>query len=131
MGTATKEAPAKIERREIVKQLDCKLTEEEVLRYGRQLASINEQVDRAEVKKKSVVKELDSGIAELEAQRSGLVGKINRGAEYRDVKVCVVRDYTARTYHEERHDTGEIINERPLRDDERQSSLPGVGAKEA
>lgn len=131
MVTETKAKPSKIERREVVKQLDCKLTEDEILKYGRALASINEQVDRAEVKKKSVVKELDSGIAELEAQRTGLVGKINRGAEYRDVKVCLVRDYEARTYHEERHDTGEIINERPLRDDERQSVLPGTQPKEA
>ena len=43
------------------------------------------------------------------------------------MKVTVVKDYKTRLYHEERHDTGEIINERPLRDDERQPSLPGAG----
>lgn len=122
----TLEAP-KIERREIVKKLDCKLTEPEVLKYGRELAAINQQIDGAEVRKKSIVKELDSEIAGMEAHRSSVVEKINRGAELRDVKVVTVRDYERRLYHEERQDTGEIINERPLRDDERQPGLPGAG----
>ena len=120
-------ATVKVERREVVKKLDCLLTEAEVLKYGKSLAQINSQIDSAEVHKKSVVKELDSDIASLEAQRSSIVEKVNRGAEYRDVKVVTVRDYETRLYHEERQDTGEIINERPLRDDERQPSLPGAG----
>jgi hypothetical protein len=124
--TDKKIEPPKIERREIVKKLDCRLTEPEVLKYGRNLASINQQIDTAEVHKKSVVKELDSDIGSLEAQRSSIVEKINRGAEMRDVKVVVVRNFEMRLYHEERQDTGEVINERPLRDDERQPMLPAV-----
>ena len=40
MVTETKAKPSKIERREVVKQLDCKLTEDEILKYGRALAKI-------------------------------------------------------------------------------------------
>lgn len=116
----------KIEEREIVKKLDCRLTEVEVLKYGKNLAQLNAQIDTAEVHKKSVVKELDSEIAGLEANRSSVVEKINRMSEYRDVKVTTVRNFIKRTCHEIRHDTGEIINERPLRDDERQPMLPGT-----
>jgi hypothetical protein len=124
---ATKVEAPKIEKREIVKKLDCRLTEAEITKYGRSLAQINQEIDTAEVHKKSVVKELDGEIAALEAQRSSIVEKINRGAEMRDVKVVAVRDYEKRTYHEERQDTGEVYNERPLRDDERQQSLPAPG----
>lgn len=117
----------KIESREAVKMLDCRLTEPEILKYGKALAQVNQQIDTAEVHKKSVVKELDASIGGLESQRSVIVEKINRGSEMRDVKVILVRDYEHRTYHEERLDTHEIINERPLRDDERQPNLPAVG----
>jgi len=119
----TEEAP-KVEKREVVRHLDCKLTDDETLRYGRELASLNQQLATAEARKKSVVKQLDSDIAALEARRDSVVEKVNRGAEYRDVKVTTFRDYEQRGYYEIRHDTSEVINERPLRDDERQPSLP-------
>ncbi len=127
MAETKKEAP-KIEKREIVKNLCCKLTDTEILKYGRDLATLNQQIDTAEARKKSVVKQLDSDLAALEAQRAGAAEKVARGEEFRDVKVTTVRDYENRTYHEKRHDTGEIINTRPLRDDERQPGLPGTGS---
>ena len=116
----------KFETREFVKTLDCVLTQPEILKYSRELANLCQSIDTAESRKKSVVKELDAGIAGLESQRSSIVEKITRGSELRDVKVRATKDYEHRVYSEERLDTFETINSRPLRDDERQPVLPGA-----
>jgi hypothetical protein len=119
-------AASTIETETVTETLDCKLTDTECLHYGRELANLSQQVESAESRKKAVVKELDSNIASLEARGSEIAAKLNRGAEMREVKVTLSRDYERGVFEKIREDTGDTYFTRPLRDDERQRKLPGA-----
>ena len=106
--------------------LDCDLTDKEVLAYGRELASVNQEVAAEEDLQNSLKQELKARIAGLEARRTEVSAKVNRGKEVREVRIEVQADFKAGMATEIRTDTGEIYRERPLRDEEKQPGIPSV-----
>jgi len=106
--------------------LDCELKDTEILAYGRELAQVTSEAESEESRQASVKKEMAARLAGLEARRTEISAKVNRGRELRDVQVEVSADFKAGTATETRLDTGEIIRERPLRDEEKQAKLPEV-----
>jgi hypothetical protein len=105
------------------KLLACKLTDEELLRYGGELGSVIQDIAEEEDRQASLKQELKARLAGLEAKRTELATKLVRREELRDVEVQPERNYDANRYYEIRMDTGEIIKERPLSAEERQIGL--------
>lgn len=105
------------------KLLACKLTDEELLRYGGELGSVIQDIAEEEERQASLKQELKARLAGLEAKRTELATKIVRREELRDVEVQPERNYDASRYYEIRIDTGEVIKERPLSAEERQLGL--------
>jgi len=99
-----------------VATLDCDLTEKEILAYGRELAQINQEIASEEDRQSSLKQELKARIAGIEARRTEISAKVNRGKELREVQIEVTADFKTDMATEIRMDTGEVYRERPLRD---------------
>ena len=100
--------------------LKCDLTEAEILEYSQELAHKISDVNEKEVNKKASASQYKSEIDILQQTAASLARKVNEKAEYRDVECWAVRDYTDNDFTVTRIDTGEIIEQRPLRKDEMQ-----------
>ena len=107
----------------ITKFLPCKLTDQELLDYGAELGSTIQDISAEEARQTSMKTELKARMTALEAKSAELSTKITRQEELRDVKVEPRLDFKAGIYREVRTDTGEVIRERPITDDERQEEL--------
>lgn len=110
-----------IKNLDIVTQLlECKLTSDELVKYGSELARTIQDIADEEEHQTSLKTELKARLAVLEAKRGELATKIIRGAEPIDVDVQPALDFKADCYRETRMDTGEVVYERKIKDDERQ-----------
>jgi len=127
MPPEVKEKPARVERSRSTEVLDCKLTEDEILKYGRDLASVQQDLIDEEKRQEGLKQEMKSRLATLSSKSTELTTKVNRGRELRPVQVESVRDYGTRMYTQVCLDTGEIIKERPLTAEELQRELPTGG----
>lgn len=122
MSTGTKQGSIrKLEPR--TRLLRCKLTRDELLKYGGELAQARQDIVTEEALQASMKSELKARTIALEAKSLELSTKIARGEELRDVKVEPRLDFKAGTYYEIRPDTGEKISQRPITHDERQENL--------
>ncbi len=106
--------------------LDCELKDHEILAYGRELAQVTSEAGSEESRQASVKKEMSARLAGLEARRTEISAKVNRGRELREVQVEITANYETGMATEVRTDTGEIVRERPLREEEKQPELPKV-----
>ena len=106
--------------------LDCTLTDEEILRYGKELADTIQSVEEEQARQEGVKQEMKGRLLILQGKVTELSGKVNRGREMRPVKVQTVRDYGKSLFEKIRTDTGEVLVSRTLREDERQASLLGT-----
>lgn len=103
--------------------LRCKLTKEELLEYGGELAQSRQDIVTEEALQASMKQQLKSRLAAFEATSSELSTKVARGEELRDVKVEPRLDFKVGEYYEVRTDTGEEISQRPITEEERQENL--------
>ena len=104
--------------------LRCALTQEELLAAGEKLAELLDDHRHAVSEKESVVKQYKAKEAELEAQIDSQQILVRNKSEIRKIACLNVLDYTDVTCRVTREDTGEIIADRKLTEDEKQSSLP-------
>lgn len=105
------------------KLLRCKLTRDELLKYGGELAQALQDIVTEDALQTSMKQSMKSALASLEAKSSELSTKVARGEELRDVEVEPRLDFIAGAYYEIRRDTGEEIGHRSITDDERQENL--------
>jgi hypothetical protein len=112
--------------RKVTKSLACKLTEAEVLQYGRDMAQEHAEYNRIEGEMKSVQKEYKAKLEEKEANISKLSGRVHSGIEARDVACTETKNWTAGTVYTVRLDTMEVIEDRPMREDEKQMEIGGI-----
>lgn len=110
-------------RRTTTETLSCVLTDDELRERGEQLAKAIEDIATEQKNQESIKAEMKSSIATLEARRDALAAQVRRKAELRQVEVEEVTDYVSGRFSRSRLDTGEVIHERPLTNDERQASL--------
>jgi hypothetical protein len=108
----------------ITKQLACRLTPEELQAYGEQLANTIDEMSNEEARQEGFKKEMKSTLANLQATMTILSSKIRQREERRDVQVQPEMNFKKGVYREIRTDTGDLINERPLSEEERQEALP-------
>ena len=107
----------------LTKEVKCLLTQEELLDYSKQLAKNQQDKYEAESHKKSVVADCNDKIARLDSEMHALSRKINSGYEYRMTKCQYVFDWERLTKTLIRIDTGEIVDIRPVTDEDKQQSL--------
>jgi hypothetical protein len=107
--------------------LPCPLTDSELLAKGDALANclrLIEEEKEAQEAEKSAMKERLAGFL---LQLGKLRQEVQERREFRDVPVEIrVRSMLEATVAETRVDTGEVIRERFMDDDERQMKLPEV-----
>lgn len=113
------------------KLLRCKLTRDELLKYGGELAQALQDIVTEEALQASMKQSMKAALASLEAKSSELSTKVARGEELRDVEVEPRLDFKTSTYYEIRGDTGEKISQRPITEDERQENLEFGGKPES
>lgn len=112
-------------RRE-VRNLPCQLTDKEFLERSRSLASVTNDIATETARQVDVKAQMKARLAGLLAQQSRFASAVSRGEEDRDVEVEIEHDENALAVRTWRTDTHELIDERPMREDERQRVLPGV-----
>jgi hypothetical protein len=103
--------------------LSCKLTDDELLQAGQDLAKVNQDIVREENDQTSAKAQMKARLTGLEAKRTEISLKISRKAEERSVEVERILNFQIGKYFETRIDTGEVIHQRDIRDDERQETV--------
>jgi hypothetical protein len=110
--------------------LQVPLTQEEQLVAGKKLAEAVRTLVNVQAQAKSAASQFKAKIDEQQAKINGLQCLISDGYELRNIQCLNVMDYTDVIVRVTRNDTGEIVEERKLTEDEKQSSLPFDGEEE-
>lgn len=105
------------------RNLPVLLTDEELLRRGKRIAAIEEDIGRVEYTLTSAKGQHKAEVTRLEGERAQLSRDIRNGYEHRSVEVEVRHDYRAATVVTSRTDTGEVIDTRTMTIEERQVEL--------
>lgn len=121
--TNTQLAPSKLHKTD-VRSLPVRLTEEELLKKGSQLAATVQDIAAEEGRQVDLKAAMKAKLAEIDARRTQLAIAVSRKEEARDVEVDVWHHYDRGVVVDVRRDTGEIVNTRVMSTAERQPSLP-------
>lgn len=111
-----------------VRMLPCRLTDEELLRLGGQLADALQDVATETERQASVKKELGARVARMQARVTELSARLRRREEEREVAVEIRADYAAKVAREIRTDTHAVILTRELTPAEQQRPLFNAAA---
>jgi hypothetical protein len=103
--------------------LFCRLTNDELRDLGQQLAAQVQACVEEETRQGQQRKRMKEALEELEIERDRLAALVADGVEKRDVECVVQADFVLNRAYTLRMDTGEVIDERDLRADERQIGL--------
>jgi hypothetical protein len=106
-----------------VRELKCRLTEEQLNERRDRLAEQVAELAGLEAKRKDVASDFKLRIEEIEESMSNVAREIRDRSEYREVEVTTHRDYEAKVEQVVRVDTGEIIATRVLEPREMQGEL--------
>lgn len=111
--------------------LPCKLTEEEELLKGQEMAAALVEVRKLEEKKAAEASNMKAQIDAAKLTLATLGGIVRTRTEFRNVECEETRDERQMLIIRTRLDTGEIIDSRPMTEDERQPKLFAIGGKPA
>jgi hypothetical protein len=103
--------------------LECFLTDEEKLKYSKQMAEAFTNKCRAEDAMKSFSSQKKAEIQNLESAVNLLADKLNSGKEYRPIECMVEYNFDDKTKRWIRNDTQEIIKEDIITEEELQEEL--------
>lgn len=129
MTDETRDENGRITRREVVKTLPVKLTTKELLAAGREQADAQEEKRDTEGQMKAAADEYKGKIKAITGKIVRLANLVRAGYEHREVKCEQVYDYETGRVQIMRMDTAEIVEDRPLRQDEQQMQLPMTEAE--
>jgi len=113
----------KTQKIRVTKPMPVKLTDAEVLKYGRDAARAVSDRTRIEAEFESVKSDYKAKINEQSAIIGKLSPRIHSGIETRDVECEDVKNWTKGTVVVTRLDTGEIVESRPMREDEKHMEM--------
>ncbi|HDZ27762.1 hypothetical protein LCGC14_1355240 [marine sediment metagenome] len=105
------------------RSLKVTFTPEERQEMSISMASKYGELEQAELDKSKVTAQHSSKIKEHKADIRSLATKVNDGFEFQPVKCETVTDYKKATVKTTRLDSMELIEDRELRDDEKQPTL--------
>ena len=106
----------------LTKSLPVKLSTGSLIAKGKELTDLLQKRTSMEVTHKNRRDQMKEEISNIESQIGSIAGIVSRGEEYRDI-VCDVFIGDNDIVIIKRTDTGEPIETRPARDDERQIAL--------
>lgn len=112
-GSSTKKQQVEI------RQLPVKLTKEELLARGDELASIELTIEELKAERSATQGKINEEIK----KRKILSHTIDRGTEDRDVKCVWVEDFPKNVHRLKREDDGTEVDTRPMTADDRTGSL--------
>lgn len=118
--------PSEPHRERYTSQQECVLTQDELLARGHDLAENYAAQTRKEASLASVKSQFKSELEIIAGAISKLAGIVSNGREFREVECFRDWQYTTREVVSVRGDTGEIIERRPMRQDELQMAVPGT-----
>lgn len=107
----------------VVKELRCQLTDGELLARGQELARALEQMQKREADGKAFAANVKSDIEQYKKEGLRLTSHIAEKSEWRKVECNEVHDFEAGTVSVVRLDTGEVVSERRMCDEERQDEI--------
>lgn len=110
--------------RRVVRNLPCRLTGDELLTRADELSVVVQETTAEEGRQTDVKAQMKARLTELDARKTRLAITIGRKEEYRDVEVELVADIQAQTTSIYRTDTGEVVETRPMSEQEKQAALP-------
>lgn len=103
--------------------LPVKLTTEEIAQAAKDLASALQQLESIEIEKKAVVKDYNSQLDNIKKTIHRLMTHVKNGVEYRPVE-CDLQFHIGKVLAIlVRNDTGEIVWDRPMTDEEKQMQI--------
>jgi hypothetical protein len=105
------------------RRLPCPLTSKELLERGQQLAAVQEESEQLEEARKAADATAKAEIKRLDERATRLRRDIIRKEEDRDIECDVAHDYIHGLVTVTRVDSGEVVEERPMRMEERQATL--------
>lgn len=111
--------------------LACKLTQDELLSYGREISEKSIKRAELEAKKAAEAKLIKESIDGLNSDVRNLAHIVRAGEEFRNVETEVHYDYTAKLVSVYRLDTGELVRDRVMTPDELQLEMEIVKAERA
>jgi hypothetical protein len=110
--------------RTFTQQLPVRLSMPETLARGGELARAQRALDNAEEAKRESAATHGALVKRHQAEVSQLAQVINQGWEFREVECTEQLDYVGLQHLTIRTDTGEIVAQRPMNEQERQRTLP-------
>jgi hypothetical protein len=108
----------------VTRNLPCKLSDTELLQKADELSVVVQEISAEEDRQVDVKAQMKARLTELDARKTRLAITIGRKEEYRDTDVALMGDIQAGTVSAIRADTGEVIETRPMTEDEKQRALP-------
>jgi hypothetical protein len=105
------------------RQLPVRLTDDELLVFGKKLVKSMRESATAEGARKSENDKRKAAIEKIEEETQRIAGVVQSGEEVRDVTCEVTKNFDSRTVTVTRTDTGEFVEERIMTEAERQESL--------
>jgi len=118
-----KKQPDKTMTTKITKSLPCELDDTEILGYGRELATAHAERDRIDDEFDAVKKDYKAKLGEQDAAIAKFSGRVHSGMETREVECVEVKNWTTAKVTTTRTDTSKSIEDRPMREDEKQLEL--------
>ena len=112
-------------------RLPCALTESELRARGEEIAKLIGDQEVEELEKKDSADTHNAEIKKLQTKQAQLAQELRERREYRWIPVKKVRVENTHLIQWIRTDTGEIVRERPMTEDERQLEIfPGGAAND-
>ena len=112
-----------IRRRTMERSLKYTFTEDERKGLAVDLSQAVRVWEEKEAQKKAITSQLKAEVDQAQSSMAILAGKHRDGYEYRQTKCEETRDFNSKTVTVIRLDSGEIIEERKMRNDELQMEL--------
>lgn len=103
--------------------LPVRLTESELMDRARKMGRVHNELEAHQAKAALVRQKLKVESEELEEERGRLAQCLVMGTEPRATKVEAWANYVANRFEEIRSDTGEVINKRPLKPEDKQGEF--------
>jgi hypothetical protein len=113
------------------RKLAVELTDDELKQKGDVLSNRIEELDTVESERKAAADGFKEHIKEIHGDIASLARQIRTRKEHRTISCMWERDDARMTMCLIRQDTGEIVDTRPMRDDELQAELFNVAAPAA
>lgn len=120
-----------VETKRVVRNLPVKLTDVELLEFGKRLAQSSSDISGEEDRQTQVKAELKARLGAIENERTRLAAIVSSGRENRDISCDLVFDYSRLIVECVRLDSKEVVETRRMTEAEQQRKLFDDRPKEA